>query len=158
VKEVEQVVTILPRGIEADDERHRPVAPADAFEALAQLGIADGGLGEGEFLGGRLEIVAEKHGIVAIAGGVDANTDAAGRWRRAGRLWSHRNLATWNGTRDDGAVAARVLRHMSAGAEACDQRSEPQEVTSAGSDAEGSICNERSCLSRPNDLLATPQQ
>jgi hypothetical protein len=39
--------------------------------------------------------------------------------------------------------------------EACDQRSEPQDVTSSRLDTEGSICNKRSCLTRPKDLLST---
>src|SRR4051812_39274583 len=42
--------------------------------------------------------------------------------------------------------------------EACDERSAPQDVTSSGSEAEGSICSQRSDLSRPRDLLATPPE
>jgi hypothetical protein len=44
----------------------------------------------------------------------------------------------------------------SAAEAACDQRSQPQDVTSSGADAEGSICSQRSSLTRPKDLLATP--
>ncbi|GIW86355.1 MAG: hypothetical protein KatS3mg108_0679 [Isosphaeraceae bacterium] len=36
---------------------------------------------------------------------------------------------------------------VSAAEEACDQRSMPQDVTSSSADAEGSICQKRSCLS-----------
>jgi hypothetical protein len=40
------------------------------------LGIACGGLGEGEFLGSGLEVFVEKDSVVAIAGGVEADADA----------------------------------------------------------------------------------
>jgi hypothetical protein len=43
------------------------VAQGDALEALAELGVAGGGLGEGEFVGGGLEVVAEEDGAVAVA-------------------------------------------------------------------------------------------
>jgi len=35
------------------------------------------------------------------------------------------------------------------------QVAQPQDVTSSLLDAEGSICSQRSCLTRPKDLLAT---
>src|SRR3954451_19364170 len=40
----------------------------------------------------------------------------------------------------------------SAREEACDKRSWPQDVTSSGTDAKGSICSKRSSLTRPKDL------
>ena len=45
---MEEVVGVLPGGVEADDEVGRAVPPRDVFEALAQEGIAGGGLGEGQ--------------------------------------------------------------------------------------------------------------
>jgi hypothetical protein len=54
---MEQVVRILAGGIEADDELHRTVVLGDAFEPRAEAGRAGGGLGEREFLGGRLKVV-----------------------------------------------------------------------------------------------------
>ena len=81
VQEVEQVVGVLAGGVEADDEGDGAVALGDAFEALAEEGVAGGGLGEGEFVGGGLEVVAEEGGVVAVAGGVDADAEAAGRLR-----------------------------------------------------------------------------
>ena len=39
----------------------------DVFEALAELGVAAAGLGEGQFGGGGLEVVAQEGGVVAIA-------------------------------------------------------------------------------------------
>ena len=51
-------------------------------EPLAELGVASGGLGEGQFGGGGLEVVAEEGGVVAVARGVDADADAA--WQRRG--------------------------------------------------------------------------
>ncbi len=67
VEEVEEVVGVLPGGVEADDEVDGAVALGDAFEALAELGVAGGGLGEGQFVGGGLEVVAEEGGVVAVA-------------------------------------------------------------------------------------------
>lgn len=72
-----QVVGILPGGVEADDEVHRVFALGDGLEALVELGVAVGSLGEGEFGGGGLEIVAQEGGIVTVARGVDADADAA---------------------------------------------------------------------------------
>src|SRR5947209_6144007 len=41
---------------------------------------------------------------------------------------------------------------QSAREEACDKRSSPQDVTSSGTDAKGSIGSKRSSLTRPKDL------
>jgi hypothetical protein len=51
------------------------------LQSLVQEGIAGGGLGEGQFVGGRLEIVTEEGGVMAVAGGVDADADTSGRLR-----------------------------------------------------------------------------
>jgi hypothetical protein len=59
----------------------------DAFEPLPQEGIAGGRLGELEFVGGRLEIVLEEGGVVAVAGRVDADAAASGRLRSGGVVW-----------------------------------------------------------------------
>jgi hypothetical protein len=61
------------------------VAAGDVFEALAELGVAVSGLGEGPFVGGGLEVGAEEGGVVAVAGGVDADADGSGRAAVAGR-------------------------------------------------------------------------
>ena len=82
MEEVEEVVGVLPGGIETDNEVNGAVALSEAFEALAELGIAGGGLAEGQFVGGGLPIVAQEGGVVAVACGVDADADAR---RRAGR-------------------------------------------------------------------------
>jgi hypothetical protein len=87
VEEVEEVVGVLPGGVEADDEGDGRVAPGDVFQAPPELGVAVGGLGEGEFSGGGLEVVAEEGGVVAVAGGVEADADAGGRLRSGGGLW-----------------------------------------------------------------------
>src|SRR5262249_1082545 len=79
VQEVKQVLRVLPGDVEADDEVHRPVPLDNTFEALPQEGITRGRLGEGEFVGGRLEVVAEEGSVVTVAGGVDADGKAAGR-------------------------------------------------------------------------------
>ena len=78
---MKQIVGILPGGVETDDEVNRAVALDDAFEPLAEEGVAGGRLGEGEFGGGGLEVVAEEGGVVAIAGGVDADAEASRRLR-----------------------------------------------------------------------------
>jgi hypothetical protein len=92
MQKVEQIVGILPRRIEADAEVDGAVLLGNAFEALPQEGIASGGLGEREFGGSRLEVVVEEDGIVAVAGGVDADAEAAWRWRSRCVVWYHRNL------------------------------------------------------------------
>jgi hypothetical protein len=77
VQEVEQVVGVLPGGVEADGEVNRAETLGNAFQALTQLGIAGGRLGEGEVISGRLEVVAEEGDIMTVAGGVDADATAA---------------------------------------------------------------------------------
>jgi hypothetical protein len=84
VEEVQQVVGILPGGVEADDEVNGTLAAGDLFEALAELGVAVGGLGEGEFTGGGLEVVLEEDSVVAVAGGVDPDRAATAGGRGGG--------------------------------------------------------------------------
>ncbi len=67
VQEVEEVVGVLPGGIEADDEGDGRDVGGKVLESLAQLGVAIGRLGEGQFGGGRLVVVAEEGGVVAVA-------------------------------------------------------------------------------------------
>src|SRR5262249_48532672 len=67
VDEVQEVVGVLAGGIEADDEVNGAVTPQDAFKTLPQLAIAGGGLGERQFGGGGLEVVAQEAGVVAVA-------------------------------------------------------------------------------------------
>ena len=67
MQEVDQVIGILPGSVEADDEVHVAVPLHDSFEALPQLGIAVGILGEGQLVGGRLEVVPEEGGVVPVA-------------------------------------------------------------------------------------------
>src|SRR5262245_36622112 len=80
------------------------------------------------------------------------------RWAPAGEgVWFVVALAlpqgwgSWNGD-----AAARTLRWSLTGAVACDERSwsaaTPRDVTSAWSNAEGSICSQRSDLTRPKDF------
>jgi hypothetical protein len=85
MEEVEQVVGILPRSVKADGEVNRSVALGEALESLAEQGIAVGGLGEGEFSSGGLEIVLEEDGVVSIAGSVDADANGDGPARRGVR-------------------------------------------------------------------------
>src|SRR5207253_3230171 len=117
-------------GVETDDEVARAVALDDAFEALAEQGVAGGRFREGQLVGGGLEVVAQEGGVVAVAGGVDADATAARRLRSGSRVWYHGTLGRkkW---RQQGAVAARVLRRPSDREEACDKRSAPQDVTSS---------------------------
>jgi hypothetical protein len=110
-EEVQEVVGVRAGGIEPDKEGDGSVAPGQQFEALAELGVALGGLGDGEFGGGRLEVLAQKSGVMAVAGSVDADADADG-WvggplRSRGRLWDHKA----SGKVEKGEnLAARVLR------------------------------------------------
>ncbi len=79
----EKVVGVLSGGIEADAEVDGGVALGNPFESLLELGIALGGLGELQFVGCRLQILAQESGVMAIAGGVDADADACWRASRA---------------------------------------------------------------------------
>jgi hypothetical protein len=67
MKEMQEVVGVLPGGIQADDEGDGREAPGELFEALAELGVAVGGLGEGQLGGGGLEVLAQEGGVVAVA-------------------------------------------------------------------------------------------
>ena len=94
-EEVEEVVGVLAGGVEANDEQARAVAAGDLFEPLPELTVASGGLGELEFLGGGLEVVAQEGGVVAVARRVDADAEAAragrtgavGAWRASAVEW-----------------------------------------------------------------------
>jgi hypothetical protein len=59
------------------------------LQALLQGGITGGRLGEGELVGGGLEVVFEEDGVVAVAGGVDADAAASRRqrWRGGAGVW-----------------------------------------------------------------------
>ena len=81
------MVGILPGSVETDEEVNEPVALDDAFEPLPEQGVASGGRGELQFVGGGLEVVAEEGGVVAVAGGVDADADAARRWWSGRVVW-----------------------------------------------------------------------
>ena len=158
LEEVQQVVGILAGGVEADDEGDGAVAAGDGFEPLAEQGVAGGGLGEGQFVGGGLEVVAEEGGVVAVAGGVDADADAgggAGERLRGGDLLRG-SMGPPEKVEEAGPQPRGSSGRCRTPEEACDERSGPQDVTSSGSDAEGSICSKRSSLSRPKDLPATP--
>ena len=67
LQEVQQVVGILPSGIEADGESDVGVGLGDLLEAFAQLGIAAGRFDELQIRGGGLKIVAQEDGVVTIA-------------------------------------------------------------------------------------------
>jgi len=67
VEEVQEVVGVLAGGIEADDEGDGGVAAGEVFESLSELGVAVGGLGELQLVGGGLEVVAEEGGVVTVA-------------------------------------------------------------------------------------------
>ena len=160
MQEVQQVVGILPGGVEADDEVDGAEALGDEIESLAELVIAAAGLGEEQFGGGGLQIGSQEGGVVAVARGVDADADARRCtigvvWRGEAGSWCGSIMSPEKGwlTGDVSRESPpRKLDHE----EACDERSEPQDVTSSWYNAEGSNCSKRSSLSRPKDLLATP--
>ena len=87
MQEVQHVIGILPRGIQADGERNGTMTLYQDFEALPEQGVASSRHGEGQLLGGRLEVVAEEDGIMAVACGVKADTNAANGWRSGRGLW-----------------------------------------------------------------------
>jgi hypothetical protein len=84
---VEQIVGVLPGGVETDDEVNGAELVDDTLEPLAEEGISGGRLGELKFVGGGLEVVAEEGGVVAIAGGVNADADASRRLRSGNVVW-----------------------------------------------------------------------
>ena len=106
--------------------RGRPVGASG--RGVAHRAIAGGGLGELQLGGGGLQVVAQEDGVVTVAGGVDADAEAA---RRCGGGSGCGSMGPSAKEEVDRAVAARVLRRMSDGEEACDQRSGPQDVTSS---------------------------
>ena len=59
----------------------------DALEPLAEAGVAGGGLGELQLVGGGLQVVPEEGGVVAVAGGVDADAAVSRRLRSGSVLW-----------------------------------------------------------------------
>ena len=81
MQEVAQVVGVLAGGVEADDEVGGAVAAGQAVEAAALQGLAGGGFGELQLGGGGLQLLVEEGGVVAVARGVDADTEAARRLR-----------------------------------------------------------------------------
>ena len=87
VKEVKQVVGVLAGGVEPDDEVDGRVALGEALEALTEEGVTGGRLGEGQFVGGGLEVVFEEGGVMAVARRVDADAAASGRLRAGSGLW-----------------------------------------------------------------------
>jgi hypothetical protein len=79
VEEVQEVVGVVAGGVEADGEGDGRVAAGEVLEAAAELGVAVGRLGEEQLGGGGLEVLAQEGGVVAVAGGVNTDTDAGGR-------------------------------------------------------------------------------
>jgi hypothetical protein len=68
------------------------VALGQTVEGFPQLSVSGRRLGERQFGGGRLQVVAEEDSIVTVAAGVDADTEAARRLRSGRVVWSHGNL------------------------------------------------------------------
>src|SRR5262245_16222626 len=71
----EEVVGIGTGDVESDVEVDAAVPGGELLEALAELGIAGGGLGELEFGRGLLQLLVEEGGVVAVACGIDADAD-----------------------------------------------------------------------------------
>jgi hypothetical protein len=94
VQEIQEVVGILSGGIDADDEVDSPLTLGDLFEALAELSVAGGRLGEAQFRCRRLQILTQEGGVVPIARGVDTDADTGRRGRR-GRRECRRLRSGW---------------------------------------------------------------
>ena len=86
-QEVKQIVSVLPGGVETDYEENGSVLLDDAFEALAEEGVAGGRFGKREFVGGWLKVVAEEGGVVAVAGRINTDADASRRLRSRSVVW-----------------------------------------------------------------------
>jgi len=77
LEEVEEVIGVLPGGIEPEVKVVEVrVLLGDALESLSEKEVAVGGLGEGKFVGGGLELGVEEGSVVSVACGVDADADA----------------------------------------------------------------------------------
>jgi hypothetical protein len=81
---MQEMVGILPAGVEADNEVHVAVTRDDLLEALAQLRVTGSRLDERQFGGSGLKVVAQEGGVVPVARGVDADADSC--LRGGGRL------------------------------------------------------------------------
>jgi hypothetical protein len=127
LEEVDQVVGVLSGGIDADGEGGAGVLAGELFEARLELGVAGARLGEPQWGAGRLEVGAEEHGDVAVARGVDTHTDGD-RWGPDGGAgcWYHGISRRAKRGRDGAADPLDTSDQK----EACDQRSENQDVTS----------------------------
>jgi hypothetical protein len=83
LEEVDQVVGVLSGDIDAGNEANGAmaletcVAAGDEFESSTELFVSLGRLGESEFVGGGLKIVAQESGVMAIARHVDADAKYA---------------------------------------------------------------------------------
>ena len=136
---MEEVVGILPCGIDADVKMNRAAFGEDSFEPGSELAIAVGALGESEFLGGGLEVIAEEGGIVAVASGIDTDTDGADGGNGAARIngngdaqrrnwsWTCCNILHYHGAvskRERGPERSRENPPVEPGTEdTCDERS-----------------------------------
>ncbi len=86
-EELLEIVGVLAGGVDADMEVDQRILSAQLLEAVAQGQVAGAVLGDGERLGGGLEIGPEERDAVAVSGGVDADADAVEG--RGGRHGSH---------------------------------------------------------------------
>ena len=77
MQEVEEVVGVLARGIKANAEVSGRMALGNLFQALPQQRVAGSGFRELQLGGRGLEVILEEGGLVTVAGGVDADAEAA---------------------------------------------------------------------------------
>jgi hypothetical protein len=87
VEEVEEVLGVLASGIQANDEVNGRAALGDVLQALAQEDVAGSRFGEWQFGSSGLEVVPKEGGVVAVARGVDADAEPAGRLGSGSGLW-----------------------------------------------------------------------
>jgi hypothetical protein len=130
MEEVLEVVSVLSGDIQTQDKGDGRVTLGNEFEALAELGITSGGLDELKFSGGRLKVLVEEGGVVAVTRGVDTDADADGG---TGSWWgSSHGMRRHNGSVK--RLKTRCSREgpptLSDEEESCDKRSWPQDATS----------------------------
>ena len=92
-EELLEVVGVLAGGVDTDMEVDQRMLSAQLLEAVAQGLVAGAVLGDGERLGGGLEIGPEERDAVAVSGGVDADADAVEGG--GGRHGSHPRRQEW---------------------------------------------------------------
>ena len=81
VEEVEEIVGVLPGGIESDGEGDTGVSGGDVLETLEELSVSVGGFDELQWFSSGLVVGLNEGGEVSVSRGIDTDTDGYRRGR-----------------------------------------------------------------------------